>query len=45
MTAVAADVEVVDLAATSLRELNQRLHDADGGRWQILHDHTSADPE
>jgi glutamate synthase domain-containing protein 3 len=37
---VAADVEVVDLAATSLRELNQRLHDLAGGapgprRWVV----------
>jgi glutamate synthase domain-containing protein 3 len=30
-----ATAEIVDLATTSLRELNQRLHDADGGRWQI----------
>src|SRR6266508_5008060 len=34
-------VEVVDLASTSLRELNQRLHDLAGGadgprRWRIL---------
>src|SRR5437764_6720073 len=35
----AADLEVVDLAGTSLRELNQRLHDAAGdapSRWRIL---------
>jgi glutamate synthase domain-containing protein 3 len=37
----AADVEVVDLAVTSLRELNQRLHDLDRGArasrsWRIL---------
>ena len=31
-----ATAEIVDLATTSLRELNQRLHDADGGRWQIV---------
>ena len=36
MTAVAADVETVDLETTSLRELNQRLHDADAGRWRIV---------
>ena len=29
MMAVAADVEVVDLATTALRDLNQRLHDLD----------------
>ena len=34
--AVATAVEVVDLAVTPLRELNQRLHDADGGRWQVV---------
>jgi glutamate synthase domain-containing protein 3 len=33
--AVAADVEVVDLAVTPLRELNQRLHHATGGRWLV----------
>jgi glutamate synthase domain-containing protein 3 len=36
----ATDVEVVDLATSSLRELNQRLHDVarDGGprRWRIV---------
>jgi len=35
----AAGVEVVDLAGTTLRELNQRLHDAAGdeaSRWRIL---------
>jgi glutamate synthase domain-containing protein 3 len=31
-----ATAEIVDLATTSLRELNQRLHDADGGRWRIV---------
>jgi glutamate synthase domain-containing protein 3 len=36
MTAVATDVEVVDLSATSLRELNQRLHDAERGRFQVV---------
>jgi glutamate synthase domain-containing protein 3 len=36
LTAVAADVEVVDLASTSLRELNQRLHDAEAGRFRIV---------
>jgi methylamine---glutamate N-methyltransferase subunit B len=39
--AVVTDVEVVDLAATSLRELNQRLHDVAGDdpeprRWRVL---------
>lgn len=29
-------VEVVDLAETPLRELNQRLHDAPGPRWRVL---------
>jgi methylamine---glutamate N-methyltransferase subunit B len=33
---VAAEVEVLDLATTSLRELNQRLHDAEGGRFQVV---------
>ena len=42
MAAPAVAAEVVDLAETSLRELNQRLHDlaggADGPRsWRILH--------
>jgi methylamine---glutamate N-methyltransferase subunit B len=38
LTAVATDVEVVDLATTQLRELNQRLHDAAGepGQWRVL---------
>lgn len=36
MTAVAADVEVVDLSTTSLRDLNQRLHDAEAGRFRIV---------
>ena len=41
MTATAAGAAVVDLASTSLRELNQRLHelagdDPDPRRWQIL---------
>ena len=41
MTVLAADVEVVDLATTSLRELNQRLHNFAGGaallrRWRII---------
>ena len=42
MTAVAAtDVEVVDLATTSLRDLNQRLHDIAGGapgprHWRVV---------
>ena len=31
-----ATAEIVDLATTSLRELNQRLHDAEEGRWQIV---------
>jgi glutamate synthase domain-containing protein 3 len=37
--AVASAVEVVDLAVTPLRELNQRLHDLDAGsprRWRVL---------
>jgi glutamate synthase domain-containing protein 3 len=37
--AVASAVQVVDLAATPLRELNQRLHDVDDGgprRWLVL---------
>jgi glutamate synthase domain-containing protein 3 len=33
---VAAEVEVLDLATTSLRELNQRLHDVDGGRFRVV---------
>ena len=36
MTAVAADTEIVDLATASLRELNQRLHDAEAGRFRII---------
>ena len=41
MSATAGTVERVDLASTSLRELNQRLHDQAGaaepiGHWQIL---------
>jgi methylamine---glutamate N-methyltransferase subunit B len=36
MSVVATDVEIVDLETTSLRELNQRLHDADAGRWRIV---------
>ena len=40
-TAAATAVEVVDLAATPLRELNQRLHDLAGGapgprRWRVV---------
>ncbi len=40
-TDIAQDVEVVDLAATPLRDLNQRLHDLAGGapgprRWRVL---------
>src|SRR6266446_1151238 len=39
--AVAADVEVVDLATCSLRELNQRLHDVAGEQpeprqWRVV---------
>jgi glutamate synthase domain-containing protein 3 len=30
------DVEVVDLASTSLRELNARLHAPDAKRWRVL---------
>jgi glutamate synthase domain-containing protein 3 len=36
LSVVATDVEVVDLASTSLRELNQRLHDAERGRFRIV---------
>lgn len=41
MTAVVTEVEVVDLATTSLRELNQRLHNLAGDdpllrRWRII---------
>ncbi len=39
MTAVAADVEVVDLAQTPLRELNARLHALDESspkRWRVV---------
>ncbi|HZR96050.1 MAG TPA: hypothetical protein VFA56_10165 [Gaiellaceae bacterium] len=36
MTVVAADVEVLDLATLSLRELNARLHAADGGRFRVV---------
>jgi methylamine---glutamate N-methyltransferase subunit B len=37
LTAVATDVEVVDLATTPLRELNQRLHDAsERGQWRVV---------
>jgi methylamine---glutamate N-methyltransferase subunit B len=40
-TAEATEVEVVDLAVTPLRELNQRLHDVGGGRpgprrWRVV---------
>jgi glutamate synthase domain-containing protein 3 len=40
-TAEATEVEVVDLAVTPLRELNQRLHDIAGGglgprRWRVV---------
>ena len=35
MTAIAT-AELVDLADTSLRELNQRLHDAEEGRFRIV---------
>jgi glutamate synthase domain-containing protein 3 len=40
-TAAATEVEVVDLAVTPLRELNQRLHDLAGGRpgprrWRVV---------
>ncbi len=30
------DVETIDLARTPLRELNQRLHDAEGGRVRVV---------
>jgi len=36
LTAVTTDVELIDLSATSLRELNQRLHDAESGRFRIV---------
>jgi methylamine---glutamate N-methyltransferase subunit B len=36
LTTIAADVEVVDLSTTSLRDLNQRLHDVEGGRFRIV---------
>jgi len=41
MTVTVTDVEVVDLASTPLRELNQRLHDIAGDdpeprRWRVL---------
>jgi glutamate synthase domain-containing protein 3 len=41
LTAVATDIEVVDLATTSPRDLNQRLHDLAGDdpllrRWRII---------
>jgi glutamate synthase domain-containing protein 3 len=36
MTAVATDVEVIDLSATKLRDLNQRLHDAESGRFRVV---------
>jgi methylamine---glutamate N-methyltransferase subunit B len=35
-TGATATVETVDLAATSLRDLNARLHEAGSGRWQIV---------
>jgi glutamate synthase domain-containing protein 3 len=34
--ATALDIEEVDLATTSRRELNARLHAAEGGRWRVL---------
>ena len=41
MAAVTTEVEVVDLGSTSLRDLNQRLHDLDPdapapARWQVV---------
>ena len=38
MSATELAVEEVDLATTSVRELNQRLHELDGGppRWRVL---------
>ncbi len=36
MTAVATDIEVVDLSTSSLRDLNQRLHDAETGRFRVV---------
>ena len=35
--ATVLDIEEVDLATTSRRELNARLHAAEGGRWRVLH--------
>jgi glutamate synthase domain-containing protein 3 len=36
VTVAAVDVETIDLATTPLRELNQRLHDAEAGRFKIV---------
>jgi methylamine---glutamate N-methyltransferase subunit B len=35
--ATALEIEEIDLATTSRRELNARLHAAEGGRWRVLH--------
>jgi len=32
----AVDVETMDLATTSLRDLNQRLHDSEAGRFRVV---------
>jgi methylamine---glutamate N-methyltransferase subunit B len=38
MEAVAAEPEIVDLAGTTLRDLNQRLHEPDAApRWRVAH--------
>jgi methylamine---glutamate N-methyltransferase subunit B len=35
--ALALDIQEIDLATTTRRELNARLHEAKGGRWRVLH--------
>jgi glutamate synthase domain-containing protein 3 len=35
--ATALDIQEIDLATTTRRELNARLHEAKGGRWRVLH--------
>jgi glutamate synthase domain-containing protein 3 len=34
--ATVLDIEEIDLATTTRRELNARLHEAKGGRWRVL---------
>jgi glutamate synthase domain-containing protein 3 len=34
--ATVLDIEDIDLATTTRRELNARLHEANGGRWRVL---------